>query len=91
MNAKTVERISKALGDPHRIKILQSVKEHENCIQCADIIEIIGLAQSTVSHHIKQLTDAGLLLAQKEGRNVKYSLDKQVFGEYTQFLEAFRI
>lgn len=89
MNIKSVERISKALGDPHRIKILQSVRNQE-CIQCAEIIEIIGLAQSTISHHLKQLTDAGLLIAEKEGRNVKYSLDKDVFADYANFFNAFK-
>lgn len=55
-------------------------------MQCADIIEIINLSQPAVSHHIKLLIEAGLLVAEKEGRNYKYSLDKNAFGDYIKFL-----
>lgn len=85
MDLKTVERISKAIGDPHRIKILQAVKK-QGCMPCAQICELIDLTQSSISHHMKQLTDAGLLIPEKEGRNIKYTLDRKVLGEYMRFL-----
>lgn len=88
MDLKTVEKISKAIGDPHRIKILQAVKK-QGCMPCSDICEMIDLTQSSVSHHVKQLIDAGLLIPEKEGRNMKYTLDKKVLNEYTQFLHSF--
>ncbi len=55
-------------------------------MQCADIIEIINLSQPAVSHHIKLLIEAGLMVAEKEGRNYKYNLDKNTFGDYMKFL-----
>ena len=85
MDLKTIERISKAIGDPHRIKILQAVKK-QGCMPCADICDMIDLTQSSISHHVKQLVDAGLLIPEKEGRNVKYTLDKKVLSDYTKFL-----
>ena len=85
MNPKEIERISKALGDPHRLRILQEVKKQQ-CMQCADIVDMINLAQPSVSHHIKQLIDAGLLIPQKEGRSIRYTIDKEVLGNYIQFL-----
>ena len=85
MDLKSVERISKAIGDPHRIKILQAVKK-QGCMPCADICDMIDLTQSSISHHVKQLVDAGLLIPEKEGRNVKYTLDKKVLNDYTKFL-----
>lgn len=85
MDIKQIERISKALGDPHRIKIMQAVKQRE-WMQCADICEIIDLTQSAISHHIKQLVDAGLLIPEKEGRNIKYTIDKEVITSYMNFL-----
>ncbi|WP_298739766.1 metalloregulator ArsR/SmtB family transcription factor [uncultured Chitinophaga sp.] len=88
MDLKSVERISKAIGDPHRIKILQAVKK-QGCLPCADICNMIDLTQSSISHHVKQLTDAGLLIAEKEGRNVRYTLDKKLLNEYTRFLATF--
>lgn len=89
MNNKDIERISKALGDPHRIKILQSVTK-QDWMQCADICELIDLTQSAVSHHIKQLVDAGLLIPEKEGRNIKYTIDKKVIAEYMNFLKEIK-
>jgi ArsR family transcriptional regulator len=89
MDNKSIERISKALGDPHRIKILKAVRKQE-WMQCADICEIIDLTQSAVSHHIKQLIDAGLLIPEKEGRNIKYSIDKAVVADYMNFLKEIK-
>jgi DNA-binding transcriptional ArsR family regulator len=88
MDLKRVERISKAIGDPHRIKILEAVKK-QGCMPCADVCELIDLTQSSVSHHLKQLIDAGLLIPEKEGRNVKYTLDRKVLDDYTNFLHSF--
>lgn len=87
MKPKEIERISKALGDPHRLRIMQEVKKLE-WMPCAQICEMIELAQPSVSHHIKQLVDAGLLIPEKEGRNIKYTIDKEVFGQYINFLNS---
>lgn len=88
MKPKDFERISKALGDPHRLRILQEVKKNSGT-QCAHIVDMLDLAQPSVSHHIKQLIDAGLLISQKEGRNISYSIDKEVLAEYIKYLTLF--
>lgn len=90
MKAKDIERISKALGDPNRIQILEEVKKY-GYRQCADICGTINLAQPSVSHHLKQLTDAGLLIPEKEGRNIKYTIDKDVFDSYLKFINSFTL
>ena len=90
MKPKDIERISKALGDPHRLRILQEVKQRE-WMQCAQICDLIDLAQPSVSHHIKQLTDAGLLIPEKEGRNIKYTIDKKVLDGYITFLNSLSL
>ncbi|MFP9113781.1 ArsR/SmtB family transcription factor [Flavobacterium sp. RHBU_3] len=87
MKAKDIERISKALGDPHRLRIMQEVKKN-GWMPCAHLCDMIELAQPSVSHHIKQLTDAGLLIAEKEGRNIRYTIDTDVFGGYINFLNS---
>ncbi|AXG74959.1 ArsR family transcriptional regulator [Flavobacterium arcticum] len=89
MKSKDIERISKALSDPNRLKILQEVKRN-NWMQCADICEIINLAQPSISHHIKQLTDAELLLSEKEGRCIKYTINEEVITEYIDFLKSLK-
>lgn len=87
MKLKDIERISKALGDPHRLKMLQEVNKR-GWMSCTDVCELMGLAQSSVSHHAKQLVDAGLVIAEKEGRCVKYAIDKEVLNSYLKFLKG---
>jgi len=90
MKPKDIERISKALGDPNRLRIIQEVKKNTCSTQCSHIVDMLDLAQPSVSHHIKQLIDAGLLIAQKDGRNISYSIDKEVLGEYISFLNLLK-
>ena len=89
MKAKDIERISKALGDPTRLKILQEVGR-SNWMQCSDICEFINLAQPSISHHIKQLTDADILISEKEGRNIKYTINGEVITDYVNFLNSLK-
>ena len=55
-------------------------------MQCSCIADNIELAQSTISHHISQLVDADLLIAEKDGRNAKYRVNKDVMAQYVKFL-----
>lgn len=86
MDNKQVEKISKALGDASRIHILQNFKNGGNCLYCSQINEMLDLSQPSVSHHLKQLVDSGLLLPKKEGREVWYSLNRKILREYTDYL-----
>ncbi len=81
-----MQKISKALGDPYRLKILEAIREKQDWLQSIEILEMIHLAQSTVSHHLKQLLDAELLVSEKEGRDTKYRLNKVLFKHYIYFL-----
>jgi ArsR family transcriptional regulator len=90
MNLKTdikrIERASKALGDPYRIMILEAIRKEKDWMQCSAIVAMFDLAQSTVSHHLKQLVDADLLVAEKDGRTARYRINKEGLGEYVGFL-----
>ena len=90
LDLKSIERISKALGDPYRLKIINAVNKQQDWMQCGCIVTMFGLAQSTVSHHVKQLIDADLLIVEKDGRNAKYLLNKEVFQSYIDFLSSFK-
>lgn len=89
LDLKKVEKISKALGDPYRLKIMEMVKKQRDCLQCTAILEMVDLAQSTVSHHVKQLVDADLLIAEKDGRNASYQINKEVLSAYIRFLNQY--
>lgn len=82
MDNKKIEKISRALSDANRIAILQQFKKKKDCLYCAEVNDLLDLTQPSVSHHLKQLVDAELLLPQKEGRNLKYVLNQQVLDEY---------
>ena len=86
LNIKQVEKISKALGDPYRLKIMKIISNSESCIQCCDVSAEFNLAQSTMSHHFKQLVEAELLIADKEGRNLKFVINKEVCSAYATYI-----
>lgn len=65
---------SKALSHPVRIKILDILMERKTCI-CGDIVELLPLAQSTVSQHLKALKRVGLIRGEIEGPKTCYCLD----------------
>lgn len=90
MNSKKAEKISKALADPNRLLILKEIKKQRDCMYCVDLNNIVDLAQPSIAHHLKQLTDTELILSEKEGRNVKYSLNNEVLDEYIAFLESLK-
>jgi ArsR family transcriptional regulator, arsenate/arsenite/antimonite-responsive transcriptional repressor len=90
MNSKMAGKISKALADPNRLLILKEIKKQKDCLYCADINDMIDLAQPSICHHLKLLTDTELILSEKEGRNVKYKLNEKVIDDYIAFLEGLK-
>jgi ArsR family transcriptional regulator len=90
MDNKKIERISKALSDVSRIAILQEFKKKKDCLYCAEVNDLLDLTQPSVSHHLKLLVDAELLLPEKEGRNIKYVLNQQVLDEYIASLNELK-
>lgn len=84
-----LEKISRALGDPYRVQILEAIRNEPDGVTCNAMVEMFSLAQSTVSHHLKQLVDADLLLYEKEGRCSRYFINRKAFGEYVKLLKGF--
>lgn len=67
--AERLARIFKALGDPTRVRLLSLISAHSDGEACVcDLTDPIGLSQPTVSHHLKQLVDAGLITREQRGR-----------------------
>ncbi|WP_240432970.1 ArsR/SmtB family transcription factor [Taibaiella koreensis] len=90
MDNKKFEKISRALSDASRITILQQFKRKKGCLYCSEITEMLELTQPSVSHHLKQLVDADLLIPEKEGRNLKYVLNEKVLDAYINGLNALK-
>jgi len=68
--------LCKALGHPARIAIIKHLIGEDRCI-CGRIVEVLPLAQSTVSQHLKILKDAGLVQGDVEGPRTCYCVDKK--------------
>lgn len=90
LSTKQIEKISKALGDSNRLKILQHISKKGGCGHCSQIQEESDLAQPSVSHHLKVLIEAGLIEPEKEGRNHKYILNEKMLKEYTQSINQLK-
>lgn len=69
-------RYAKALAHPARIAILR-VLASQNVCQCGDIVEKLPLSQSTVSQHLKELKEAGLIKGEIDGPRVCYCIDEK--------------
>ncbi|MBL7928436.1 MAG: winged helix-turn-helix transcriptional regulator [Bacteroidia bacterium] len=67
-------RIAKAMAHPARVAILRLLAEKKTCI-CGDIVDELPLSQSTVSQHLKELKESGLIKGDIEGASVCYCLD----------------
>jgi ArsR family transcriptional regulator, arsenate/arsenite/antimonite-responsive transcriptional repressor len=73
--AADLEQVFKALADRHRVKILNRLLAADGAAVCVcDLEELLGLKQSTVSYHLKQLLTAGIVTREKRGSYAYYSL-----------------
>ena len=84
----TLARYAKVLGHPARIAILEHLFASETCI-CGDLVEEIGLAQPTISQHLKELKQLGLIKGSIEGTSVCYCIDKEAWKEMKNLLGQF--
>jgi len=71
-----ISKYAKALSHPARVAILNLLIKKQACI-CGDIVEELPLSQSTVSQHLKELKEAGLIKGDIEGTRVCYCIDEQ--------------
>lgn len=78
----------KVLGHPARIAILQYISTQESCI-CNDIVEEIGLAQATISQHLKELKSIGLIQGEVEGKRLCYCINVERWNELQTQLNTF--
>lgn len=87
-NSETREavKVYKALGEPTRLNIVQLLaSEPDQC--CVSLRENLkNVANSTLSHHLKQLSECGLLQSRKEGTFIYYSLNRRVAEKYAPYL-----
>lgn len=74
-----IATLSKAMGHPARIAIIEYLMSVDTCI-CGDIVNVLPLAQPTVSQHLKELKNAGIIKGNIEGNAICYCIDEKVLG-----------
>lgn len=79
--------LAKAMGHPARIAILEFLLETKSCI-CGDIVNELPLAQPTVSQHLKELKNAGLIKGNIEGNTICYCINEEGFEKIKVFFET---
>lgn len=77
--------ILKALGHPARLEIVQFLMKSSSCI-CGDIVEVLPLAQSTVSKHLSELKKVGIIKGTVTGNNICYCLDGEIIRKIQTFI-----
>jgi ArsR family transcriptional regulator, arsenate/arsenite/antimonite-responsive transcriptional repressor len=81
-----VEKATGAIADRYRLSILKELSQRGSLTN-TDVQELTGLSQPCVSHHVKLLTDSGLVNAQKEGRSLHLTLNKETIQNLSDFLK----
>lgn len=79
---------AKAFGHPARVAILQRLFKINSCV-CGDLVNEIGLAQPTISQHLKELKHLGLIKGNVEGTSVCYCIDTQNWTKMKEIMSHF--
>ena len=79
--------IFRALGDPARVKIVNLLARSDEPVCVCEFVPAVELSQPTVSHHLKKLTDAGLLEREQRGKWAYYSLSAEAVERLASLVE----
>lgn len=80
--------VAKVLGHPARIAILEYLMNSNTCI-CGDLVQEIGLAQATISQHLRELKSIGLIQGTIEGTSVCYCINQERWKEISLLFDGF--
>lgn len=78
----------KVLGHPARLAILQYIIDKKACI-CNELVEELGLAQATISQHLKELKTSGIIQGSIEGKSVCYCINSEVWKSFQREFNNF--
>ncbi len=83
-----ISNIAKAFGHPARVAILQHLFKIKSCI-CGDLVDEIGLAQPTISQHLKELKNLGLIKGNIEGTSICYCINQNNWTQMKSVIAEF--
>ena len=82
MTSRQFNRISKAISDGKRYRMLERIAANRGEVSCGDVRRGLGITPATCSHHIKELSDAGLIDVRRAGKFGYLRLRKRVWQQY---------
>jgi ArsR family transcriptional regulator len=85
MDRSEIEKISKALADETRLKIFEAISARKH-MNCGEIVSMRGVTPATVSHHLKILSEAGLIDCRRKGQFVFSQAVPETIAAYTRAL-----
>src|ERR1700726_3304789 len=85
MDRSEIEKISKALADQTRLRIFEAISASKH-MNCGEIVSMRGVSPATVSHHLKILSEAGLIACRREGQFVYSETVPETIAAYAQAL-----
>ena len=85
MNTVELAKVAKALADPTRLRIYEKIAAQPDTI-CGELVESFGLSPATISHHIKVLSDAGLIETRREGQFVHNCPVRETINQFREAL-----
>ena len=94
MKAKQLAKIMKALSNENRLNLYMEIAKHEESdfetqeCNISDIVKIFGLSPPTISHHLKELTNAELITTEKRGKYLVAKINKETLAEVKQTLTS---
>jgi DNA-binding transcriptional ArsR family regulator len=83
-----IATMAKVISHPARVAILQYISKQDTCI-CNNLVDEIGLAQATISQHLKVINDAGLLKGNFQGKSLSYCIDVERFQKFQTLFNSF--
>ncbi len=82
LTREQVQTIARALADPRRYEILRQLGAVADAVQCGCLLRCVGVSAATLSHHMKELEDAGLVTSTRDGKYRNYTLRRDVLTAY---------
>ena len=86
-NQNEIATLAKALGHPARVAIVEYLAQMNECV-CGKIVEFLPLAQPTVSQHLKELKNAGIIKGEVEGNSICYCIDKDAIAKINRYFSV---
>lgn len=86
LTSEQMTRIARALGEPRRFEMLQRIADAKEQPTCSCLLEKLPISAATLSHHIKELEQAGLITIEREGKFAHLSLRRETWSAYLKQL-----